>query len=62
MQALGGEQHAHYATKSHGAIAAKHRASEGENTVGSLTLAAACTSSSDLRSTNFYHCDGSNPK
>ena len=36
--AMGGEQHARYATKSHGAIAAKHRASEGETTVGSLTL------------------------
>jgi hypothetical protein len=35
---LGGEQHARYATKSHGAIAAKHRASEGETLVGSLTL------------------------
>jgi len=38
MQALGGEQHARYATKSHGAIAAKHRASEGETLVGSITL------------------------
>ena len=35
---MGGEQHAHYANKSHGAIAAKHRASEVEITVGSLTL------------------------
>jgi hypothetical protein len=30
MQALGGEQHARYANKSRGAIAAKHRASEGK--------------------------------
>jgi hypothetical protein len=53
----GGEQHAHYADKSHGAITAKHRASEGETPVGSLTLLAACTSSSDLRYSNIYYCD-----
>jgi hypothetical protein len=35
----GGEQHARYATKSHGAIAAKHRASEGELQLGALPLA-----------------------
>jgi hypothetical protein len=35
----GGEQHARYADKSHGAIAAKHRTSEGETTVGVLPLA-----------------------
>ena len=58
----GGEQHARYATKSHGAIAAKHRTSEMETKVGSITLAVACTSSSDSRYTNFYHCDGSNSK
>jgi len=38
MQALGGEQHARYATKSHGAIAAKHRASEGKHQLGALAF------------------------
>jgi hypothetical protein len=57
---MGGEQHARYATKSHGAIAAKHRASEGELQLGALPLRAACTPSSDLRSTNIYYCGGSN--
>ena len=36
--AMGGEQHARYATKSHGAIAAKHRVSEGELQLGALPL------------------------
>jgi hypothetical protein len=36
-----GEQHARYATKSHGAIAAKHRASEGKIKLGALPLRAA---------------------
>ena len=35
---MGGEQHARYATKSHGAIAAKHCASEGKHQLGALAF------------------------
>ena len=52
---MGGEQHARYATKSHGAIAAKYRASEGDYSLEPYPWRAALTSSSDLRSTNIYY-------
>jgi hypothetical protein len=35
---------------------------KGKHQLGALPLRAACTPSSDLRSTNVYHCDDSNPK
>ena len=35
---------------------------KGKHQLGALPLRAACTPSSDLRSTNVYHCDDNNPK
>src|SRR5271165_4928908 len=51
-------------TKNEGRIAATHRASEGETTVGALPLAAACTlilAATCALPTSTY-CDGSNPE
>ena len=35
---------------------------KGKHQLGALPLEAACTPSSDLRSTNIYYCDDSDPK
>ena len=47
--------------KSEGRIAAKHRAVMGKLQVGALPLAGRLPPTSDLRYTNIYYCDGSNP-